>query len=87
VKAVPAGRFGNTGRRVCGRRCCNSWSVRHCVEHDTVAVRSHPLDLKAKIVDEIISNDELEGTIAKGSLRRSKWTYYLLYLEFRIKRY
>jgi hypothetical protein len=34
-----------------------------------------------------ISNDELECTIAKGSSRRSKRIYYLLYLEFEIKRY
>jgi len=34
-----------------------------------------------------ISNDELECTIAKGSSRQSKRIYYLLYLEFRIKRY
>jgi hypothetical protein len=34
-----------------------------------------------------ISNDKLECTIAKGSSGWSKRIYYLLYLEFKIKRY
>jgi hypothetical protein len=34
-----------------------------------------------------ISNDKLEYAIAKGSSRRSKRIYYMLYLEFGIKRY
>jgi len=34
-----------------------------------------------------IPNGELECTTAKSSLRRSKQTYHLLYLESRIKRY
>jgi hypothetical protein len=34
-----------------------------------------------------ISNDELECMIVKGSSRWLKWIYYLLYVEFRIKRY
>jgi hypothetical protein len=29
----------------------------------------------------------MESTIAKSSSRQSKWIYYLLCLEFRIKRY
>ena len=37
--------------------------------------------------NKIISNGELECTIAKSSSSWSKWIYYLLYLELRIKRY